>query len=157
MKIRFKNSLQVANGQLVPRGGEEVHAAAFLQARELLLDTSLLQDAGELIRIFSHEIFHFVWRRLDNRTRANWEKVLRSERRHRVRGELGWSAEMRKIKLTSAAGRKWKDYVCESFCDTAAWYFSGGRAHEEFTLSLAARKTRKRWFENLMKRRRLAI
>jgi hypothetical protein len=157
MKIRFKNSLQVANGQLVPRGGEEVHAAAFLHTRELLLDSSLLEDAGELIRIFAHEIFHFVWRRLDNSTRASWERLVRAERRVRVKGELGWSAEMRKLKLKTTTGRAWKDYICESFCDTAAWYFSGGRAHEEFTLPISARRARKRWFDNLIEKRRLPI
>ncbi len=157
MKIRFKSSLQVANGQLVLRGGEEVHAAAFLHKRELLLDSSLLDDARELIRIFSHEMFHFVWQRLDQRARASWERLVKTERRNRVRGELGWSAEMRKVKLKNTTGRIWKDYICESFCDTAAWYFSGGQQHEEFTLTLTARRVRKRWFDNLIARRRLPI
>lgn len=141
----------------MPSGGEEVHAAAFLQQRELLLESALLDDARELLRIFAHEIFHFVWRRLDNATRLTWERLLRAEMRRGVRGELGWSAEMRKVKLTGHTGRAWKDYVCESFCDTAAWYFSGGRPHDEFTLASAAKRLRKGWFDKLVAQRRLPI
>ena len=39
-----------------------------------------------------------------------------------------------------------KRYVCESFCDTAAWLFAGLRRHPEFTLSALDRRQRKRWF-----------
>ena len=37
--------------------------------------------------------------------------------------------------------RRWREYCCESFCDTAAWMYSGVERHEEFTLGgpLAAR------------------
>lgn len=157
MRIRFRPSLRVARGKLVVRGGTEVHAAAFLNRRELVLESALLDDAPELVRIFTHEIFHFVWRRLDNQTRKSWEAILLSEHELKVRGELGWSAELRKQKLKSPTGPRWKDYVCESFCDTAAWYFGGSRKHEEFTLTRTARTKRRRWFESLTRERQLPI
>jgi hypothetical protein len=157
MLIRFRPSLRVAQGKLVSRGGTEVHAAAFLKKRELVLESALLDSAPELIRIFTHEVFHFAWRRLDNKTRKDWEVLLLAERERKVRGELGWSSESRKQKLKSSSGTAWKDYICESFCDTAAWFFHGRCDHEEFTLSRTARTKRGQWFEKLTRERRLPI
>lgn len=95
-----------------------------------------------------HELFHFVWVRLGNPRRLAWEALLRAEREARARGEAGWSAEWRKRELSgqdvSARSRRWREYCCESFCDTAA--FATGGNDDEITLSrkrLAARVT---WF-----------
>jgi hypothetical protein len=134
----------------------EVHAAAFLKKREMFMESALLDDAPELLRIFTHEMFHFVWRRLDNESRRAWDELLRREHRAKVKGELGWSAELAKQELKPGSLRRWKDYVCESFCDTAAWFFSN-RRHPEFTLAVHARRVRARWFRELLRNRRLPL
>src|ERR1041384_7309154 len=90
-------------------------------------------------RIPVHEIFHFVWVRLPNLTRLEWERGIAGDLAVQAEGELGWSAEWRKNNLTAAARRRrtaaWRRYACESFCDTAAWRFAGLQKHEEFTLA----------------------
>jgi hypothetical protein len=157
MRIRFYPSLRVAGGKIVRRGGMEVYAAAMVKKRELFLDSSLLDHAPELIRIFAHEVFHFVWGRIGNETRRSWEALIRAERRRRMTGELGWSAQLYKNKLAIDSGRVWRDYLCESFCDTAGWYFSGVQTHDEFTLPVTARRKRARWFAELLEKRKLPI
>jgi len=131
-----------------------------------LLDTPLIDQAGEFERILVHEIFHFAWVRLSNQTRRSWEGVLAAELAGRapgeIGGELGWSSEWRKNKLTRAdvRGRKpaWRRYVCESFCDTAAWLCAGLRRHEEYTLAAEPRRMRRRWFaEHLLDGRPVAL
>lgn len=125
-----------------------VHAGAFLRERRIAFDCT----RAEFPRIFVHELFHFVWLRAGNPRRHLWEKLLRSELAVPAPGELGWSAEWRKQALRSAgiAGRtrRWREYCCESFCDTAAWIYSGTRRHEEFTLSPRLRASRRQWFAN---------
>jgi hypothetical protein len=124
------------------------HAATSIPRRLILLDRGLLQTAGDFERILIHEIFHFAWVRLSNLTRRDWENLLAAER---APGELGWSAEWRKLKLkpTDACLRspRWKRYARESFCDSAAWLFAGLERHDEFTLPAPARRARKKWFE----------
>lgn len=125
-------------------------AGASIPRRLILLDAAVLARRGEFERILIHELFHFAWVRLSNRERIDWEQVLASELRERVKGELGWSAEWRKDVLTRADPRlrtpKWRRYACESFCDSAAWMFAGLRAHDEFTLAPVSRRVRRRWF-----------
>ncbi|WP_321473968.1 hypothetical protein [uncultured Paludibaculum sp.] len=82
-----------------------------------------------------------------------WQALLDKELDRRAVGELGWSAEARKG-LLSAQDRQdrtrlWRDYICESFCDSAAWIYSGVQQHEEFTLKPRFRTPRLRWFEQL--------
>lgn len=137
-------------------------AATHIPRRVILLDAGLLAQPGEFERILVHEIFHFAWVRLSNQTRRSWEGVLAAEFAERVRGELGWSAEWRKNKLrkdklarADVRGRKpaWRRYVCESFCDTAAWLYGGLRGHDEYTLAAGPRRIRRRWFaEHLLGR-----
>jgi hypothetical protein len=123
-----------------------VHAASFLRKRRIAFDCT----TSELPRVFVHEVFHFVWLRAGNEPRRAFEQLLAGEWRARARGELGWSAEWRKGKLTAAdvrrRSRRWREYCCESFCDTAAWLLSGIREHDEFTLPLAYRGRRRAWF-----------
>jgi len=125
-------------------------AASSIPRRLILLDAEVLLDRGDFERILIHEIFHFIWVRLSNQKRRAWEILLAEQLASRTPGELGWSAERRKRKLTrqDARGRtvKWRRYVCESFCDTAAWRYAGLRRHEEFTLPPAARRARGAWF-----------
>ena len=125
-------------------------AATSIPRRVILLDSETLQASGEFERILIHEIFHFAWVRLSNYSRRDWERVLESEIRRRANGELGWSAEWRKQKLTSddrsRRSRAWRLYCCESFCDSAAFLFAGLQRHDEFTLARSFRQTRAQWF-----------
>ena len=136
--------------ELADRRGA-VHAGAFIRERRIAFDAELAADPQEFARIFVHEIFHFVWLRLGNPRRWSYEELLRREMRAGARGELGWSAEWRKRALAprDAARRthRWREYACESFCDTAAWIFSGVRAHGEYTLAGRFCERRLQWFQ----------
>src|SRR5258706_5465884 len=113
-------------------------AATHTRRRVILLDSELLTKRGDFERILIHEIFHFVWVRLSNSKRRSWEKLLAREIDDGAEGELGWSAELRKLKLSRTAARKrsptWRRYACGRFCDTAAWLLSWLARAEEFTL-----------------------
>jgi len=126
------------------------HASTSIPRRVILLDAGVLAERGEFERILVHELFHFVWVRLSNASRRAWEDVLREEIAGGIGGEMGWSSEWRKDQLANDSARKrdgrWRRYACESFCDTAAWMFSGVESHGEFTLGLHAEKVRRRWF-----------
>lgn len=125
-------------------------AATDIPRRRILLDAQVLARRGDFERILIHEIFHFAWVRLSNQTRWSWESVLKAEFARSRSGELGWSSEWRKRKLTSADVRRrtpaWRRYVCESFCDTSAWLCAGLSRHDEFTLPGPLRRVRQRWF-----------
>jgi len=125
-------------------------AATSIPRRIILLDAEVLSRRGDFERILVHEIFHFVWVRLPNETRRSWEGVLARQLSVESRGELGWSADWRKRNLRRLDPQRrtaaWRRYVCESFCDTAAWLFAGLRVHEEFTLPPRARRSRRAWF-----------
>ncbi len=155
MIIRFRKN---------PRGerGEEVHASSYIRKREIVLDSALLDHSPELIRIIVHEVFHFVWTRLDNGSRREWEAVISAEFARRTPGELGYSAALRKERLIAGGWKDvpkklWRDYVCESFCDTAAWCFSARTRHDEVNLPAVARKGRERYFRSLLDRRVLPV
>lgn len=146
----FQPSLTVSRGQLYSNSsrGSEVHAASFLAQRSTVFDSALLARPRELRRIAVHELFHFAWWRLGNPLRREWDELLGRELSGRARGELGWSAEMIKKRLPGTAAVR-RLYRCESFCDTAAWYFTGGR-HSEYTLAPRFRRRRKEWFDTLL-------
>lgn len=135
----------------IPRRGREVHAGSFLRERRIVLDAALKRQPRELARILIHELFHFAWVRLGNPQRRRYEDLLQGEIRKRVGGELGWSAERLKAALRRAdrtrRTRAWREYVCESFCDSAAWLLAGRGGSEEFTLPPGARRARRAWFE----------
>ena len=130
--------------------GGAAHAATFLRERRIVIEEALMADNEDFRRIFVHELVHFVWLRLGNPKRLSYERMVAGELRSGRRGELGWSAEWRKKKLrprdSRQRTRRWREYCCESFCDTAAWRYAGVRRHEEFTLALQARAARKSWF-----------
>jgi hypothetical protein len=134
------------------------HAATSIPRRLILLDRGVLAIQGDFERILIHEIFHFVWVRLSNQSRLNWERLLRSEK---APGELGWSAEWRKSKLGPSDSRqrspKWKRYARESFCDSAAWLYSGLKRHDEFTLPAVLRRSRRTWFQKNFASQPIAI
>lgn len=153
VRVDFLPSLTAAGRRLYSEHtrGEPVHAASFIRKRRIVLDSDLEQHPRELARILVHELFHFVWVRLGNPARRSYERLLVEERRQRARGELGWSAESRKRNLppdspTLTASRLWREYLCESFCDTAAWIYAGVRRHPEYTLAARHRRRRAGWF-----------
>ncbi|MBI4906880.1 MAG: hypothetical protein HY820_24845 [Acidobacteria bacterium] len=154
IRLSVRPHLTVARGKLHSRSGKgtPVSAASFLLGRRMILDAELLDTPPEFRRILLHELFHFVWRRLGNQTRGDYHLLLVAERMVRARGELGWSAEWRKdaldVRDQESKSRRWRQYVCESFCDTAAWYF--GTGHSEHTLAPRHRARRKRFFDCLL-------
>jgi hypothetical protein len=126
--------------------GNAADAATYIRERVIVLDRELAGDDHR--RVLCHELFHFVWVRLGNPRRLAWETLLAEEWNARARGETGWSAEWRKKKLSASdvadRTRKWREYCCESFCDTAAWLFASNES--ELTLSRKWRVGRKTWF-----------
>jgi hypothetical protein len=133
-----------------PRG-QPVYAGSFIRKRRIVLDRELESQPRELARILVHELFHFAWVRLGNPARRSDEVLVRAEWTQRARGELGWSAESRKRMLLKRSSRPavsaaWREYLCESFCDTAAWIYSGIRRHPEYTLAARHRDRRAQWF-----------
>lgn len=134
-----------------------VHAGAFLREHRIAFNCT----QAEFPRIFVHELFHFVWLRAGNPVRHSYEELLRHEFAVRARGELGWSAEWRKRALTAGdiegRTRRWREYCCESFCDTAAWRYSGTAEHDEFTLSRRQRNFRQRWFAETIETKRMSL
>lgn len=143
-----------------PRG-QEALAASFLAAGRIVLASSLRGNPRERRRILAHELFHFVWRRLGNPRRGAWRALLAAEFHARARGELGWSAEWRKKRLTAPdvqeETRRWRDYACEAFCDTAAFLYGGPGPHPEFTLPAKWRNLRRAWFVQWIEGRELRL
>jgi len=134
-----------------------VHAGSFLRQRRIAFNCT----RTEFPRIFVHEVFHFVWLRAGNPLRRSWEALLKAELAAAARGELGWSAESHKVALATAeprsVGRRWREYCCESFCDTGAWLYSGVSRHPEFTLAARFRARRRAWFECAIGKRELPV
>ncbi|HEY6390938.1 MAG TPA: hypothetical protein VIX89_06660 [Bryobacteraceae bacterium] len=149
ISIRFLPKLSAGSRKLYSNRnvGQPVFAATFIRKREIVFDQELERKPAEMARILAHELFHFAWVRLGNPARRSYEALLRRERNGHARGELGWSAEYRKLALPRRPpAAKWRAYVCESFCDTAAWLYSGIRRHGEFTLAGRHRERRAEWF-----------
>lgn len=120
--------------------GAPVHAAAFIRKRVVVLETDLFSEPDRLRLILTHELFHFVWVRLNNSQRLTFASLLADEKRGRAKGEMGESAGVKKQLLQeqsslNPSSRLWREYVCESFCDSAAALFSGIAANEHFTLA----------------------
>ena len=143
---------------LIARPEDHLHAASFIPQRTVVLHRGLFRRRVELGRILYHELCHFLWPRLGNPLRWSYEELVWAEFGKGVRGELGYSSEWRKEKLRAEGGRVsgqkrlWREYVCESFCDTAAYVLLGSErraGHSEYTLSRAARERRERWMEKL--------
>jgi hypothetical protein len=158
--IEFRPRLRAWRGKLVCGGerGTQVHAGSFLRERRIVVDSALLKQVKERERIVAHEIFHFVWWKLGRGRRAGYEELVRAER---GRGEMGWSAEWRRKELGAedweSRSRRLKDYLCESFCDTAAACLLEFEKHQEITLPKSRRLARRRWLEENLGGRRLKI
>jgi len=141
VRVRYRANLR-------DLAGHPAYASTSIPGREIALDPELRRTPREHIRILLHEYFHFAWVRLGNQKRWAWEQYLAEEWRAGARGEAGWSAEWRKKELTAkdvaARTKRWREYCCESFCDTGAWIQSG--VDKENTLSAAHQLNRALWF-----------
>ncbi len=163
IEVSFLPALRSENGRLRSGGekGEQVHAGAFIHRRRVVLESALARHPRDLARVLVHELFHFVWLRAGNPVRRSYERLLETEMARQAWGELGWSAEYRKraLKLGDRLrrSRRWREYVCESFCDSAAWVLAGLRAHEEFTLTVSHRRARREWFRAVLARDEISI
>jgi len=163
VRIRFLPALTIRSGKLYSRrsGGQPVYAGSYIRKREIILDCELTGRPDELARILTHELFHFAWVRLGNPQRRSYGNLLRQELKLHARGELGWSAESRKSALVPHfpphLTLPWRDYLCESFCDTAAWLYSGVRRHSEFTLGMRYKNRRATWFFETFGNRGISI
>jgi hypothetical protein len=129
--------------------GVPVHAAAFIRRRLIVLETALFSQPERLRFIVIHEIFHFVWARLSNGQRRAFTDLLADEIRRGVKGEAGESADLKKRLIQKEALRRlWRDYACESFCDSGAAFFSGAATNEHFTLADRWAKRRHLWLSH---------
>jgi len=144
IRIEFRPEIHTPQGQ-------PVHAASDIRRRRIYLERALRAVRAELARVLVHELFHFVWVRLGNPVRWSWEALLQDEWRARAMGELGFSAEWCKqsLKDPDVAGRsrRWREYACESFCDSAAWFYSPSSSPEH-RLAQRWRRGRAEWFRN---------
>ena len=152
--IRYRAKLQ-------DTAGNPAHAATFIRRREIILDPELKKKPRQHRRILLHEYFHFAWVRLGNPHRAAWEALLKAEWQSRARGEAGWSAEWRKKKLSprdiAERTRLWREYSCESFCDTAAFVFAANPDRSEVTLAPDRLRGRAVWFRQTFPNQTFAI
>lgn len=159
IRISVQRDLRVSGSRIVRNGGTAVHAATFIRLRRMVLDAQLLESNVELRRIVIHELFHFVWVRLGNHVRRSFEELLKTQRT--ARGELGWSSEYRKQELAGRdireRSKRWREYCCEAFCDTAAFLYARRKSHDEFTLAPRYRQKRIAWFGKNLGPRRVRI
>ena len=165
VQVAFLPELTAHRGKLLSRAdhGTPIYAATYIRRRKIVLETSLLADSAALRFIFVHELFHFVWVRLGNKTRDEYSGLLLAEIAGRARGELGESSGVKKAELRehvelSPSSALWRDYMCESFCDSAACLFTGCIVHEGPKLAKRWTAIRRDWFgKNLDDGRRWAI
>ena len=154
VRIRYRANLH-------DTAGNPAHAATFIRRREIILDPELKNKPRQHRRILLHEYFHFVWVRLGNPRRAAWEAILNSELQTHARGEAGWSAEWRKKKLSprdvTGRTRLWREYCCESFCDTAALLCAANADRTEVTLPAKRLRERANRFSAIFPSRTFAI
>ncbi len=143
IRVSVRPHLKAHRGRLlsgIHQPGKPVYAASFIRRRQIVLETQLFARPRKLKLILIHEIFHFVWARLGNNRRRDFSSLIAAELAAGARGELGESS------LTAKHGEL-KNYICESFCDTAAWLYSGIKTSAEFTLASRWQTKRRKWFE----------
>jgi len=156
ISVSFQPSLTAHRGKLLSGStkGTAVNAGSFLLERRIVLEDQLKRTPIELARIFVHEVFHFAWWRLGNPARKSYEDLLLDELDRGARGELGWSAQRLKERL-SVTDRElrtpqWRLYVCESFCDTGGWAFGSKGRYAEMTLAKRWRQRRLQWVKDVL-------
>lgn len=153
VQVAFLPELTAYRGQLLSGSnrGTPVYAASFIRQRRIVLETALLSNPAVLRFIFVHELFHFAWLRLGNARRNQYSCLLSSEIKAKARGELGESSAVKKSEFLAArnlatSSRIWRDYLCESFCDSAASIFTEGPLHEGSKLGKTWTALRREWF-----------
>ena len=123
-----------------------------------MLDQELERQPSELARILVHELFHFAWVRLGNPARRSYEALVRRGMEATGARRAGLVRRIAETRSSTARSRSatpcWRDYLCESFCDTAAWIYSGVRRHPEYTLAARHRNRRAEWFHAVFQRPR---
>jgi hypothetical protein len=157
LALEFLPQLTAERGKLLsgqPARGIAVYAASFIPQRRIVIEAELLQQPDTLRLCLTHEIFHFVWPRLGNRLRDLYRQVLADEQACHARGEIGESSSVAKSRLPDSAKFPAnlplaRHYACESFCDTAAWLYSGVNSHPQFKLAARWRERRKSYFETI--------
>lgn len=154
--LEFQPDLKAYRGKLLSgrcEKGHAVYAASFLPERQIVLERRLLAQVDELRLILTHELFHFVWRRLGNRNRAGFDSLIQTEWGSRARGALGESSSVAREQTMGedpvVRSLRWKNFVSESFCDTAAWLYAGVTKSEHFRLAQKWRQVRARWFKGI--------
>ena len=150
IRIFVQPQLTAHRGRLLsrhPHKGVAIHAASFIRERRIVLETQLLRKTRLLRLILVHEIFHFVWARLGNRKRAEYAAIIQHELASGAGGELGESSDVKKTARGPVGAPAWRDYVCESFCDTAAFLYAGVAGHATFTLAQRWIARRRKWFQ----------
>jgi hypothetical protein len=165
VQTTFLPELTAHRGKLLSRAdrGTPVYAATYIRRRRMVLEASLLAHPAALRFIFVHELFHFVWVRLGNRMRHEYSDLLSREMARNARGELGESSLVKKAELkrrfeSSPSCALWRDYICESFCDSAACILTGAPVHDGLKLATRWIAIRRDWFEGyLHHERRWAI
>ncbi len=151
-------------GTLPPQlrnGDRSTQAVSYVRERVIVLRQRLFRQRWLGQRLFYHELCHFLWPRLGVRARQRFVRHLARERARGRRGELGYSAQYRKARLLgkTGAGAKhlfrtvfqgpaWREYACESFCDTGAYALAQAAGSRqalrsvEFTLAARHRPAR---------------
>lgn len=150
IRVSTLPQLTASRGRLLsrsPDGGTAVQGASFIRERRIVIEAQLVRYPRQFRLILIHEIFHFVWARLSNTKRAAFASLLRDELGAGARGELGESSEVKKSARPVPDSTAWRDYACESFCDTAAYVYSGFKSHPAFTLEKRWAYRRRVWFE----------
>ncbi len=151
ISVEMKPQLSVSRGQLLSseERGTPVYAASFIRRRCIVLDSALLATPRLLRAILVHELSHFVWVRLSNLSRNQFSLLIQQEHGSKARGEVGESASVHKLALSSswASGhaRLWRNYICESFCDTSAAVFVPDAPRPRPHLSLRWLRIRCEW------------
>lgn len=135
--------------------GTPVYAASFIRRRSVVLESALLRTPRLLRAIVVHELAHFVWTRLGNLPREQFSALLLQEWLRGARGELGESAAVHKAGLPESAvmekNRRWRDYVCESFCDTSSAFLVPGNLYPGPRLAGRFVQRRQEWFSEYLR------
>jgi hypothetical protein len=157
IRLSYLNLPRSARGRLVSGGhaGSALDGASFIRERRIVLSDALRGRPAEHRRILLHELFHFAWVRLGNRKRWSFEEVIRREMRAGLKGELGWPAFEAKGRLSTLDVRdrtpRWREYACESFCDTCAWVWQQPAQGRGWTrLAVQAQALRRRWVQRIL-------
>lgn len=148
-------------GTLPPQlrnGDRSTQAVSYVRERVIVLRQRLFRQRWLGQRLFYHELCHFLWPRLGVRARKRFVQHLRRARG--LRGELGYSAQYRKSRLPrpgQPGQAAWREYACESFCDTGAYALARAAGSRpalcgvEFTLGARRRPARlAAWWRTLV-------